>query len=424
MNRIGAEVPLPPMTDEEGLIRWTLPNGIRCVHKQVDSPVAHLGFFINVGSRDELPHEHGLAHFIEHTIFKGTTHRKAYHILSRLEDVGGELNAYTTKEETVIHASFLSPHYDRSIELFHDIVFNSIFPPKELEKEKAVIIDEINSYLDSPSDMIFDEFEELLFNDDPIGRNSLGTPESVRSFTAGSVREFISRGYHTDRMVLSSVGRIDIRKLQRMVERTFGLVPPSSGTDQRIPFSGYRPQTRTETRSNFQEHVLMGNIAYAADHEDRIGLYMLSNILGGPGLNARLNMSLREKHGYTYSVESGYSTFSDTGMFSIYFGTDAQYLEKCMKLVKRELKQMRDTALGSLQLHKAKQQLLGQVAIAEEHNASQMLGFGRSILLFDRIHTLAETAQRIEAITSSELLRIANEMLNEQDFSCLIYRSS
>lgn len=412
------------MTIEEGLIRWTLPNGIRCVHRQVDSPVAHLGFFINVGSRDELPEEHGLAHFIEHTIFKGTTHRKAYHILSRLEDVGGELNAYTTKEETVIHASFLSPHYDRAIELFHDIAFNSTFPPKELEKEKAVIIDEINSYLDSPSEMIFDEFEELLFNDDPIGRNSLGTPESVRSFTAESVRAFIHRGYHTDRMVLSSVGNIDIRRLQRMVERTFGLVRASNGMDLRRPFSGYRPQNRTETRSNFQEHVLMGNIAYGADHEDRVGLFMLSNILGGPGLNARLNMSLREKYGYTYSVESGYTAFSDTGMFSIYFGTDGQYLEKCIRLVNRELRLMRETALGTLQLHKAKQQLLGQVAISEENNGSQMLGYGRSILLFDRIHTLAETAQRIEEITSSQLLRIANEVFNEKEFSCLIYRST
>jgi predicted Zn-dependent peptidase len=412
------------MKAEETLIRWTLPNGIRCVHKQVDSAVAHLGFFVNVGSRDELPEEHGLAHFIEHTIFKGTTHRKAYHILSRLEDVGGELNAYTTKEETVIHASFLSPHYGRAIELFHDIVFNSTFPPKELEKEKAVIEDEINSYLDSPSEMIFDEFEELLFLNDPIGRNSLGTPESVRSFTPASIRTFIERGYRTERMVISSVGNIDIRQLQRQIERYFGQVPHSNGPSHRRPFSGYVPQHRTETRSNFQEHVLMGNIAYPADHSDRIGLFMLSNILGGPGLNARLNMSLREKHGYTYSVESGYSTFSDTGMFSIYFGTDGKYLKRCIQLVHRELRLMREKAIGTMQLHKAKQQLLGQVAISEEHNASQMLGFGRSLLLFDRIHTLEETAQRIEEISSSELLRIANEVLDEKDFTYLIYRSS
>ncbi len=411
------------MTEEEGLIRWTLPNGIRCVHKQVASPVAHLGFFVNVGSRDELSHEHGLAHFIEHTIFKGTTHRKAYHILSRLEDVGGELNAYTTKEETVIHASFLSPHYGRAIELFHDIVFNSTFPPKELEKEKAVIEDEINSYLDSPSDMIFDEFEELLFANDPIGRNSLGTPESVRSFTPDSIHAFIERGYRTERMVISSVGNIDVRKLQRLVDQSFGKVAHSNGPSHRKPFTGYAPQHRTESRSNFQEHVLMGNIAYPADHEDRIGLYMLSNILGGPGLNARLNMTLREKYGYTYSVESGYSTFSDTGMFSIYFGTDQKYLNRCIQLVHRELRLMREKSIGTLQLHKAKQQLLGQVAISEEQNASQMLGFGRSILLFDRIHTLAETAQRIEDITSSELMRIANETMNEKDFTYLVYRS-
>jgi predicted Zn-dependent peptidase len=411
------------MIDEEGLERWTLPNGIRCIHKQVDSPVAHLGFFVNAGSRDELDGEHGLAHFIEHTIFKGTTHRKAYHILSRLEDVGGELNAYTTKEETVIHASFLSPHYDRAIELFHDIVFNSTFPPKELEKEKAVIIDEINSYLDSPSDMIFDDFEELLYANDPVGRNSLGTPESVKSFTPASIKAFLNRGYHSDQMVISSVGRVDIKRLKRTIERYFGQVISSSGVNVRKPFTGYVPQHRTEKRSNFQEHVLMGNIAYAADHEDRIGLYMLSNILGGAGLNARLNMTLREKYGYTYSVESGYTAFSDTGMFSIYFGTDEKYLKKCIQLVHREMRLMRDKEMGTLQLHKAKQQLLGQVAISEEHNASQMLGFGKSLLLFDKVHTLKETAQRIEEITTSQLLRIANEVLDEKDFTYLIYRS-
>ena len=412
------------MTEEESLERWTLPNGIRCIHKQVDSPVAHLGFFVNAGSRDELDSEHGLAHFIEHTIFKGTTHRKAYHILSRLEDVGGELNAYTTKEETVIHASFLSPHYERSIELFHDIIFNSTFPPKELEKEKAVIVDEINSYLDSPSEMIFDDFEELLYANDPIGRNSLGTPESVHSFTPASIKAFLQRGYHTDQMVISSVGNTDIRKLKKTIERYFGQVVSGNGTNIRTPFSGYVPVSKTEKRSNFQEHVLMGNIAYAANHEDRIGLYMLSNILGGPGLNARLNMTLREKYGYTYSVESGYTSFSDTGMFSIYLGTDEKYLKKCIQLVHRELRLMRDKELGTLQLHKAKQQLLGQVAISEEHNASQMLGFGKSLLLFDKIHTLEETAQRIESITTLQLLRIANEILNEKDFSYLIYRSS
>jgi predicted Zn-dependent peptidase len=192
----------------------------------------------------------------------------------------------------------------------------------------------------------------------------------------------------------------------------------------RKPFSGYVPQSKTEKRSNFQEHVLMGNIAYAASHDDRIGLYMLSNILGGPGLNARLNMTLREKYGYTYSVEAGYTSFSDTGMFSIYLGTDEKYLKKCIQLVHRELRLMRDKEMGTLQLHKAKQQLLGQVAISEEHNASQMLGFGKSLLLFDNIQTLEETAQRIESITTSQLLRIANEILNEKDFSYLIYRSS
>ena len=408
---------------EEKFVQWELENGIRCIHKEVDSPVAHLGFFINIGSRDELPDEHGLAHFIEHTIFKGTRRRKAYHILSRMEDVGGELNAYTTKEETVINATFLNAHYDRAIELFQDIVFNSTFPPKELEKEKAVVVDEINSYLDSPAEIIFDEFDELIFANDPIGKNSLGTPESVYSFTPESVRSFLARGYRTDQMVISSVGKVEVKKLKKLIERHFGNEVGSKGEQQRTSFSGYEPIRKEEKRSNFQEHVMMGNVAYSASHDDRIGLYLLSNILGGPGLNARLHMSLREKHGYTYNVEANYSTYSDTGLFSIYLGTDDKYLKKCISLVHKELKLLRNKGLGTLQLHKAKQQLLGQVAIAQENNASQMLGIGKSLLLYNEVRTLKEMAKKIEELSTPQLLKIANEILDEKDFTYLIYKS-
>lgn len=407
---------------EERFERWTLDNGIRCIHREVDSPVAHLGFFVNMGSRDELPEEHGLAHFIEHTIFKGTEHRKAYHVLSRMEDIGGELNAYTTKEETVVHATFLHEYYERAAELFNDIVFHSTFPEKELEKEKSVIADEINSYLDSPSDMIFDAFDELVFANDPIGRNILGTEASLSSFSSDSVRKFLKRGYRTDQMVISSVGKIDLKKLKRIIDKYFGQEIASNGNPERKPFSGYKPKTVEEKRANYQTHVMMGSVAYHADHDDRIGLFLLSNLLGGPGMNARLHMSLRERHGYTYNVETNYSAYSDTGLFSIYLGTDEKHLKKCINLTHRELRKLREQGLGTMQLHKAKQQLLGQVAIGQENNQSQMLGSGKSILLRDDVRTWKEVAEQINDLNASSLLRIANEKLNEADFSYLIYR--
>ncbi len=409
---------------EEHFERWTLDNGIRCIHRRVNSPVAHLGFFINMGSRDELPEEHGLAHFIEHVIFKGTEKRKAYHVLSRMEDIGGELNAYTSKEETVVHATFLKEHYARAVELFNDIVFHSTFPVKELEKEKTVIVDEINSYLDTPSDLIFDEFDELVFANDPLGRGTLGTPESVHGFDAGAVRKFLKRGYRTDQMVIASVGDVDLKKLKNIIDRYFGGELGTSETASvRSSFSGYKPVRSEKIRSNYQTHLIMGNVAYDSGHDDRIGLYLLSNILGGPGMNARLHMSLRERHGYTYNVETNYSSYSDTGLFSIYMGMDEKFLNKCIDLTHKELRLLREKGLGTLQLHKAKQQLLGQVAIGQENNQSQMLGIGKSILAFDEVRTWKEIAAKIEELTASRLLHIANEVFNEKDFSYLTYRS-
>lgn len=407
--------------EQEVFERWTLSNGIRCIHKNVNSPVSHLGFFVNMGSRDELEDEHGLAHFIEHTLFKGTEKRKAYHVLSRMEDIGGELNAYTSKEETVIHATFLNQHYNRAIELFNDIVFHATFPEKELEKEKSVIIDEINSYLDSPSEMIFDEFEEMVFANDSLGRSVLGTEESVNSFNADSVRKFLNRGYRTNQMVLASVGNVNIKKLKSSIEKNFGTETSSEGYPSRTRFERYTANKVNEQKANYQTHVIMGNLAYHSEHEDRIGLYLLSNLLGGPGMNARLHMTLRERYGYTYNVETNYSSYTDNGLFSIYLGTDEKHLSKCLSLTHRELKLLREKGLGTMQLHKAKQQLLGQVAIGQENNLSQMLGIGKSTLLRDDVRTWKEIADKIEALTAFDLKRIANEVLNEKDFSYLIY---
>ena len=398
-----------------------LSNGIRLIHKMANSPVAHCGIIINAGSRDELPEEFGIAHFIEHVIFKGTNKRKAYHVISRLEDVGGDLNAYTSKEETFVYASFLSRYYERSLELFSDILFNSSFPEKELEKEKDVIIDEINSYRDSPSELIFDEFEEVLFKNHPIGHNILGSPETVKSFGRQHIQSFMQRNYLTDRMVICSVGSLSFDKLVLLCEKYFGHIPASAAKNGRHAFTNYQPTIIQSEKSNFQVHCMMGNIAYDVSTERKNVLALLTNILGGPGMNSRLNLAIREKHGYSYNIEAHYQPFSDSGLFNIYLGTDAEYLEKSLKLVYKELKNLREIELGTLQLHKAKQQIIGQIAISLESNLAEMVSIGKSHLFFDTVDTMAEMIKKIEGISSKDLLDVANEIFIPDQFSMLTY---
>jgi len=398
-----------------------LSNGIRLIHKMANSPVAHCGIIINAGSRDELPEEFGIAHFIEHVIFKGTNKRKAYHVISRLEDVGGDLNAYTSKEETFVYASFLSRYYERSLELFSDILFNSSFPEKELEKEKDVIIDEINSYRDSPSELIFDEFEEVLFKNHPIGHNILGSPETVKSFGRQHIQSFMQHNYLTDRMVICSVGSLSFDKLVILCEKYFGHIPASAAKNGRHAFTDYQPTITQSEKSNFQVHCMMGNIAYDVSTERKNVLALLTNILGGPGMNSRLNLAIREKHGYSYNIEAHYQPFSDSGLFNIYLGTDAEYLEKSLKLVYKELKNLREIELGTLQLHKAKQQIIGQIAISLESNLAEMVSIGKSHLFFDTVDTMAEMIKKIEGISSKDLLDVANEIFVTDQFSMLTY---
>ncbi len=400
----------------------TLKNGIRLVHKQVDSAVAHAGVMMHTGSRDETAEQQGLAHFIEHVIFKGTTKRKAYHIISRIEDVGGELNAYTAKEETSIYASFLKEHYDRSMELFSDILFNSVFPEKELLKEKDVIYDEINSYKDSPSELIFDDFEELVFRNHPLGTNILGTPEHLKRFTRNDVINFFRNTYYTDEMIVCSVGNIKFNKLVKYFEKYFSDVKPLYRTKTREPFSDYSKTKKVANKDTHQTHCIVGNVAYNVHDDRRVGLYLLNNILAGPGMNSRLNMSLREKYGYAYNVESNYTPYSDTGLFTIYFGTDSAYLDKSMAIIRKEIKLLQEKKLGILQLSKAKRQLEGQLAIADESLSNQMLGIGKSFLVFNKCETLEEVNKRIEAITSEQILEIANDILNIDELSTLIYK--
>lgn len=401
---------------------YTLENGIRIIHLTTKSTVSHCGLIINTGSRDENEHEHGMAHFIEHAIFKGTKKRKAYHILSRLEDVGGEINAYTTKEETTIHTSFLKNDYERAIELISDITFNSIFPGKEISREKEVIIEEIKSYKDDPAELIFDEFEELIFKDQPLGKNILGTPKDLRRFTKKDIESFISKNYNTNEMVFCSVGDIPFSKIKKLAKKYFGQIESNPRINQRAKIDNYTPETKIIKKNTHQTHCIIGNLAYNAHDSKKVAMILLDNMLGGPGLNSRLSLLLREKHGYAYHVESNYSTYSDTGIFSIYFGTDKENFNKCLKLIKKEFESLRLKKLGINQLKKAKRQLFGQIAISSENNANLMISMGKSFMLFNKVDDLDLIKNKIEAVTVEDIQEIANEVLDIDKMSMLIYQ--
>jgi predicted Zn-dependent peptidase len=404
------------------LLLHTLKNGIRLVHYRIPGLVAHCGLVINTGSRDESDPEHGIAHFIEHMMFKGTKKRKAYHILSRLEDVGGELNAYTTKEETAVHASFMKEDYTRAIEIISDITFNSIFPDKEIEKEKDVVIEEINSYLDNPAELIFDDFEELIFLNQAIGRNILGTPESVKSFSQKKISDFISNNYNTRQMVFCSVGNIQDEKILKLFDTHFADIVTKKRELRTNKTWLYKPSSVTKKMNTFQNHCIIGNLAYDLKDERRMGMFLLNNILGGQGLNSRLNMSLREKNGLAYNVESSYNPYYDTGIFSIYFGTDNQYLNKSISIAMSELKKLSTSKLGTIQLSKAKNQIKGYLARGYENHESLMLSLGKSLLVFNRIDSIEDICKKIDAITASELLEIANDIFEPSKLSTLIYK--
>ena len=401
---------------------YVLPNGIKLIHLQVESPVAHCGFFVNTGSRDESENEYGIAHFIEHLFFKGTKKRKAFHVLSRLEDVGGELNAYTTKEETCVHASFLKEHYGRTLELLRDIIFNSVFPDKAIESERDVIIDEINSYKDSPSEFIFDDYEDYFFSNHGLGRSILGTSKQLKKIRKDDINGFIAKNYNTDQMVFASVGNISFSRIVYWFEKYFSDIPGNLRTFKRIEFNTYKPFDLTLNKRTFQVHAIMGSLGYNFKDPRRMGLHLLSNIIAGPGMISRLNLALRERNGYSYNIESSYSPYSDVGLFTVYFSTDKAFLGKCFEIINREFELLRNKPLGTIQLKKAKQQILGQLAISYESNENQMLSIGKSYLVYDRVDTFEEIVAKIESITSKELVDIANDVLNINNISTLIYK--
>lgn len=404
---------------------FTLRNGLRVIHRAVNRPVAHVALLVAAGSQVETEQQQGLAHYLEHCFFKGTAKRKAYHILSRLEDVGGELNAYTSKEETVLHASFLTADYPRATELLSDIALHSRFPAKDCEKEKEVILDEINSYRDNPAENIFDEFEELVFPQHPLGRNILGTPESLRAFTRQDLLDFVAQHYFPENAVFSSVGNISATRLKKLLERYFGEWSAVSLLEQKLePLPAYQVQQLRQERTGFQTHLILGRRAYAQKHPKQRALALLNNLLGGPGMNSRLNLNIREKYGFTYHLESYYQAYQDSGLVGVYLGTDPGTAERVVQLVHREFKRLRENKLGVLQLSKAKKQILGQLAMAWENNSSTMLGYGKSLLFHEDIESFAQIAADVEALSAEYLQEVAQEIFVSDQMSQLQYAVS
>lgn len=398
---------------------FELSNGIRCVFQKTNTMASHFGVIIKAGTRFETDEQHGLAHFIEHCVFKGTEKRKAFHILNRLDVVGGELNAYTTKEEVCIYGSFLRNHLNRTVELIEDIIFHSNYPFKEIEKEKEIVIDEILSYKDTPSEQIYDDFETYVFDQHPLEKSILGTAESVRSFDKDKIEAYWNSMLHPDNIVISVVGNYSLKRLQSLLEKHFTRARLHGQPQNNIQDLKYKPFQKSFAEAQYQTHTVVGGVAYPYNEERRRSMVLLNNILGGPSLNARLNLGIREKYGYTYNIESTYTPYMDTGVFQIYYGTDPKYTNKTDKLVEKELKRLREKPLGVMQIHQAKEQLKGQIALAQENKASVMLSIGKSLLIYDKVDTLEQVYKDIESVTSFELQEISNEIFDVNKLSWL-----
>lgn len=406
---------------EAGFSTYQLPNGIRFIHRQNQSEVAHFGLLVHTGTRDEESDEHGLAHFMEHMFFKGTKKRSPYQIISRLEDVGGEINAYTTKEETALYASFLKQDSRRAIELIQDIFLHSSFPEKEREKEAEVILNEIRIYEDTPSELIFDRADEVLFPDHPIGRNILGTESSLQGFMNGSLHRFRQQNYASEELVLSYVGALPFKQVKNYVDRYYFDLPSSSRTRERIePETAHGKELR-EKRDTSQLHAMLIGRAYSLKDARRLKLYLLNNILGGPGMNSRLNMALRERKGYTYSAESHYAPFTDSGSLTIYFSTDPELFDKSLEVVWKEMSRLKKDLLTEKRLKHARKQLMGQLAIASENNEHIMLTAAKSSLVFNQIQNLEQICKQLEEISAEELRKTANEVFDSSRLNTIVF---
>ena len=402
----------------------TLANGLRVIHLPSVSPVVYCGIGINAGARHEASGEEGLAHFCEHTTFKGTRRRSALQILNALESVGGDLNAFTNKEDTVFYAAIQREHFSRAVDLLCDIVFCSEYPQHEIEREIDVICDEIESYNDSPAELIYDEFENLIFRGHPLGHNILGTRQQVQQFTSFDARRFTQRYYRPDNAIFFVYGDIDFSRLVKNLEvrcekfeaRDYSSYAPQP---QDISLTSHPSPLATES-SHHQAHVMLGVRTFSYDDPRRMPLFLLNNILGGPGMNARLNLSLRERHGLVYTVESSQVSYSDTGCWSVYFGCDHHDVKRCLRLVHRELDRLLQHPLSERQLQAAKRQLKGQLAIACDNREQFALDFAKHFLHYGHERSIAELLQRIDAITSSQIQDVAQQFFTPDKLQLLV----
>ena len=407
----------PNMRETE---QHTLSNGIRIVHNRIaTTKIVHCGIMLDIGSRDETTANQGIAHFWEHMAFKGTRKRKAFHILNRLESLGGELNAFTDKEKILFYASLRDVYFDKAMELLSDITFDSIFPEGQIELERNVILEEMAMYRDDPEDTLHDEFDDVIFSNHPLGMNILGTEKTVRSFQKRDFTSFIKSNLDTSRVVFSSVGNIPMEKVIKLAEKYLGSIPKIKSLKARKKFSKYKPKEVIMHTDTKQARCALGCTSFSRKDKRRSSFFMLVNILGGSGLNSRLNWALREKRGYVYSIGANYYPFTDTGMFMISFGTDPNQLERSIDLIKIELKKLREEPLGVKQMNAAREQLLGQLAMAEENNMNYMIMMARNILDIGKIPLLTETYDRINATNPQVLSELANEMFQENKLSYL-----
>jgi predicted Zn-dependent peptidase len=399
-----------------------LSNGLRTIHKEINhTKIAHVGIMLDIGSRDEDSTQKGITHFWEHMAFKGTHKRKSFHIINRLESLGGELNAYTTKEKICFYASILDIHIEKAVELLIDIVFNSAFPEKQIEKERQVILEEMSMYQDTPEDAIMDEFDEIVFHEHPLGGNILGTEQSVKSISKANFIQFIKAHINFEKIVFSSLGNISSKKIDRLINKHLAPLKAQLGIQKRPIFNGYKAHHQSKNREISQVHHLMGLPTYSLHDPKRIPFYLLTNILGGPAMNSRLNLSLREKHGFVYGVEAQFLSYTDIGLFSIGFATDPTNFKRSKALVLKEIKKLRNQTLSEGQLHAAKGQLKGQMAMSEENNNAMMLMMAKSLLDLNKIPSLDEVFKKIDLITALELREIAEEALQVDQMSSLTF---
>ena len=417
---------------------YTLDNGLRIIHLPSDSKVVYCGYQINAGTRNEEPSEEGLAHFCEHVTFKGTERRKAWHILNCLESVGGDLNAYTNKEGTVYYSAILKEHIARAVDLLTDIVFHSVYPQAEIDKEVEVICDEIESYNDSPAELIYDEFENIIFKDSPLGHNILGTAEQVRSFKTEDALRFTRKLYRPDNAIFFAYGDIDFKKLVRLLKKSFlseerrvkseKFNSPEAQTQFNIQHStfntqhSFEGQTIVMQKNTHQAHVMIGTRAYDVNDDRRMPLYLLNNMLGGPGMNAKLNLALREHNGLVYTVESTMVAYGDTGVWSIYFGCDEHDVKRCLRLVRKELDKFMQKPLSEAQLKAAKKQIKGQIGVACDNRENFALDFGKSFLHYGWEKNVDRLYEQVDEITAEQIQAVAQELFDKDRLTTLIFK--